>query len=387
MSRFLVHADDVTGPASHAVVIGVSAYPHLVGGTGPLTQRNERMGQLTSPTQSAREFASWLIRELHDPNKPLASVALLLSEPDEQPFRNPRTGVDHAVQPATIANAKQALREWAARGQTADDRLILYFCGHGLANGTKASLLLADYGADPNDALEGAIDFSNLWLGLEAVAAREQCFFIDACRANAQTTLGANGYMGQPIFTPNIQTLVLPAPPPRRAPIYYSTILGEYAYGRPSLPSPFTEALIRALDGAGSDDNEGEGDWRVNTTGLKRALDFFMERAFQAGAERVQVPAANNLTTFDLHYLRNEPEALVFVGCRPEEATSLASFSSLSRGQVVERRGPGSGEWELRLPPGDYEFVADFADSRYTRASRNRYVLPPYRKVPLEVYR
>jgi hypothetical protein len=282
-----------------------------------------------------------------------------------------------------MANARQALREWGARGQSADDRLLFYFCGHGLGNGTKAALLLADFGADPNDPLEGAIDFNNFWLGLEAVAAREQCFFIDACRANSETALGANGYMGAPIFAPDILNLPVPAPPPRQAPVYYSTVLGQDAYGWPDRPSPFSEALLRAVNGAGSDDNEG--DWRVSTTGLKRAIDFFMDRAFEAGARRVQVPATNNLTTFFLHYLNRDPEALVFVGCRPEEANAFAAFSYLSQGVVREHRAPAPGDWELVLLPGDYEFIADFPGGGYIRATRNWYVLPPYRKVPLKV--
>lgn len=381
MDRFLVHSVDVHGPAVHAIVIGVSAYPHLVGGIGRTTERNEGMGQLRSPAPSARATASWLIEELHDPNKPLATVALLLSESDPQPFRNPTTGEDHAVEAATMTNARQALGEWGARGQSADDRLLFYYCGHGLGNGTKAALLLADFGANPYDPLESAIDFNNFWLGLEAVAAREQCFFIDACRANSETALGANGYMGSPIFAPDIINLPIPAPPPRVAPVYYSTVLGQDAYGRPDRPSPFTDALLRALKGAGSDNEEG--DWRVSTTGLQRAIDFFMSRAFDAGARRVQVPATNNLTTLFLHHLDHEPEAVVFVGCRPEEANALAAFSYLSQGVVGANRAPAPGDWEVVLLPGDYEFIADFPGGGYIRATKRWYVSPPYRKVPL----
>jgi hypothetical protein len=384
MDRFLVHSDDVQGPATHAIVIGISAYPHLVGGSGLLSDRNEGMGQLSSPVHSARAVASWLIEELHDPNKPLATLAILLSEPDPAHFHNPRTGEDHAVGAATMANAKRALREWAARTEREDDRLVFYFCGHGLGNGTKVALLLADFGADPNDPLEAAIDFNRFWLGLDAIKAREQCFFVDACRAHSETTLGADGYMGAPIFTPDILNLPVPAPPPRVAPVYYSTVLGQDAYGRPDRPSPFSDALVRGLKGAGSDDNEG--DWRVSTTGLQRAIDFFMARAFDPGAPRAQVPTTNSMSTFFLHYLDSEPEAVVFVGCRPSAANDSAAFSYLSDGVVREHRDPAPGDWELKLVPGHYEFIADFPDAPwYVRATKKWYVQPPYRKVPLVV--
>jgi hypothetical protein len=59
--RFLIHNVAVDGPATHALVIGVGAYPHLIGGTGR-TKYNDGMGQLTSPPISARLFASWLMR-------------------------------------------------------------------------------------------------------------------------------------------------------------------------------------------------------------------------------------------------------------------------------------------------------------------------------------
>lgn len=383
MDRFLVHSADVDGPAVHVIIIGVSAYPYLIGGTGPLTERNEGMGQLSSPAPSARSLASWLIQNLHDPRKPLATVALLISEYDLQPFRNPSTGEDHLVEVASVANARMAVREWGARGQRAGDRLLFYFCGHGIANGTRVSLLLADFGSNPYNPLEAAIDFNNLWLGMDAIPAREQCFFVDACRANAETALGANGYMGDPIFLPDVMNLPVPAPPPRQSPVYYSTIQGQDAYGFPDRPSPFTDALIRALNGAGSDDNEG--DWRVSTTGLKRAIDFFMDRAFETGASHVQVPATNNLTTFFLHYLDGKPMAHVFVGCRPEMANALADLSYLHEGVIRDRRGPAPEDWELALLPGDYEFIAEFAAGQYNRVVKRWYVFPPYRKVPLEV--
>jgi hypothetical protein len=92
MDRILVHSVDAHEAATHAIVIGVSTYPHLVESTGRLTSRDEGMGQLSSPAPSARAPASWLIEKLQDPGKPLAKVALLVSEPDSQPFRNPRIG-------------------------------------------------------------------------------------------------------------------------------------------------------------------------------------------------------------------------------------------------------------------------------------------------------
>lgn len=44
MDRFLVHSGDVHGPSVHAIVIGVSEYPCLVGGADLLTGRTKGWG-------------------------------------------------------------------------------------------------------------------------------------------------------------------------------------------------------------------------------------------------------------------------------------------------------------------------------------------------------
>jgi hypothetical protein len=80
MPRFVVHETPIAGSATHALVIGVGSYPHLLGGSGALCEDNEGLAQLTSPPVSARKFADWLICSFANPDKPLASVALLISE-------------------------------------------------------------------------------------------------------------------------------------------------------------------------------------------------------------------------------------------------------------------------------------------------------------------
>ena len=78
--RFVVHDVAIAGPATHALVIGVGSYPHLLGGSGPRCADNEGLGQLKSPTASATVFANWLIEEFANASKPLASLAMLISD-------------------------------------------------------------------------------------------------------------------------------------------------------------------------------------------------------------------------------------------------------------------------------------------------------------------
>jgi Caspase domain len=382
VNAFLIHSNKVRGPATHALVIGVGAYPHLLGGTGGLSADHDGMGQLSSPPASARGYCRWLIEAHNDPGKPLASVSLLLSEPNRSVFGHPTTDEELQVAAATMENVEAAVREWKARGDgDPENRLVFFFCGHGIAQGPETSLLLADYGEKPENPLDGALDFYRLHLGMNTCAAQQQIYFVDACRASSDTLIEAMDYAGRPIIQPRGRTRR--AGGPREAPIYYSTIAGEDAYGRPDEPSPFTAALLLALNGAGGDDSEG--DWRVSSTRLKEAIDYFLKRSADAGQGRVQVPATGELTSFYLHYLERPPEVPVTICCRPDTAHADAELSYSVGGLERERRAPTEGEWEITLPVGSYEFAAEFAAGSYANTSVEAYVRPVYRRVPLEV--
>ncbi|HUG30217.1 MAG TPA: caspase family protein [Candidatus Limnocylindria bacterium] len=380
MAGFTVHRRRVAGPATHAIVIGVSHYPHLNGGGGRLSTAREGMGQLSSPTVSARAFASWLIEELEDPNKPLASVALLLSERRRKRFRNPRTKKELLVEKATLPNVAAAIADWKAQGdRNPEHRLIFYFCGHGIAQGADVALLMADFGSDPNDALLGALDFVRFRSGMDACTARQQVYFVDACRASSDTLLAQLGRAGLPVIAPNPNA---PRPPqPSQQPIYYSTLAGQDAYGRAKQPSIFTDALLRSFSGAGADDTNG--DWRVETTQLNRAIDVYMQRAIESGQSRAQVPATVELSTFDLHFLSRPPVVPTVVQCQPSEETELARLSWGLAGQPRRtERPPEPRRWELELPLGDYEFRAELAGQPLR--SRTMSVRPVERRVSLE---
>ena len=69
MSGFVVHENAIAGGggAVHALVIGIGDYPHLIGGSGPLTPSHDGMQQLSSPPVSARAVADWLIADFRHP--------------------------------------------------------------------------------------------------------------------------------------------------------------------------------------------------------------------------------------------------------------------------------------------------------------------------------
>ena len=374
------------GPSTHALVIGVGLYPHLQGGTGVRSSQYDGMGQLTSPPASARGFANWVIGEFRNPNKPLASVSLLLSEAPRRPFTNPRTGNDVDIEPATIDNVRASINDWVDRGDTDEGNLLLfYFCGHGISQGPDYALLLEDFGADPRNALDGAIDFRQLHLGMETCVASQQCFFVDACRSSSDTLIETQRYAGRVIIQPGPRPVGLA---PREPPIFYAALSGHDAYARPNSVSLYTEALLAALKGAGADD--AEGDWRIDTTQLHRALDFFMRRAGDSGQSLTQVPQSGNHSTFFLHYLRAKPKSPVLVRCAPDQALEHANLDCRVGATSLHQRQAATivvepPAWNLSLEVGKYEFSARFPDGRYHDAARTVHVRPPYRKVLLEV--
>lgn len=155
MEDFLVHETEARGPCTDALVIGVGTYPHLIGGGERTTPDHEGMQQLSSPPVSARRIAQWLVERHYYPPKPLRTVSLLVSERAEASFTNQQTLQRHPVALATADNVVAAIKRWKARGdERPENRLLFYFCGHGIARGPEMALLLRDFGADADNSLD-----------------------------------------------------------------------------------------------------------------------------------------------------------------------------------------------------------------------------------------
>ncbi|WP_319453212.1 MULTISPECIES: caspase family protein [unclassified Mycobacterium] len=336
-------------PGTHALVIGVGDYPHLIGGSEPTSPHADGMQQLTSPPVSAREFADWLRAEYQCTGRPLASLAFLLSEP----------GQAQDVPLANSTNVVEAVREWKRRA-AADpaNRLIFFFCGHGVSQGEDMALLLSDFGADDDNPLNGALDFRQLVGGLKKCAASEQVFFVDACRASSDMMIErAEGFAGVVPLLPGTRP---PEFGPQAPVTYYATLTGARSHGRPNAASLFTAALLKSLRGAGSDEHQ-DGEWSVLTGRLQDALnDFLKEPSFAGRLTLAQVPVANNLTSYELHRLRGLPSVPVYVGCETPDENAQAKFICRTGGVEKEVREPdgNDGQWVLELPFGDYEFEA-----------------------------
>jgi hypothetical protein len=358
--------DPTVVPGTHALVIGIGQYPHLIGGDAP-AQKTDGLRQLSSPPISARAMADWLLRDYHCPDKELASLSLLTSEPSSAPFTDPKTGTARDVPTAQIAAIVAAVKEWKRRGDTsANNRLIFYFCGHGISEGNDMALLAREFSLDDDNPLEGALDFHKLVDGLRKCQASQQIFIVDACRASSDVLISQQGgaFAGQVPLLGGLRQLDLPR---CEAMTYYSTLPGDLSHARPNSVSLFTEATLRALRGAGSDNPNDE--WWVSTSRLHEAVHYFMnEPGFAGKLVGLQIPGTNAMPVFPVHQLIAPPLFPVYVGCVPEEDNGAAEFFCRQGFAEKFHRAVGdldpadpTARWLLDLEPGMYEFEARLA--------------------------
>jgi len=374
----------IKGPATHAIVIGVGHYRHLPGGKGKKAANTWGLRQLSSPPHSARAIARWLIEEFEHPTKPLASVSMLVADPSDAKFsyRAREKAKNIRLLDANFSNVATAVSQWHARGNRNEKNLLLFFfCGHGFELGTDLALLFSDFAADPLAPLDAALDFRRFRAGMEDCAARQQCYFIDACRTESELLTGNLNQAGRPIIQRtgayNTRSAL------RQGPVFHSTLAGASAFATKRQPSHYTSALIEALSGAGAGDETGQ--WQVRTNSLNAALGYLLRDASQ----RLQLPEAQIISTDDLSEidLNVVPSARVpvIVTCDPESANRQAAFSCES-GSSKFKRPPKSGDWRLSIPADFYDIGVKLRNPSGSTATRKNFLVRPiYRHVKLKV--
>lgn len=377
----IVFQKKVNGPATHAIVIGVGHYPHLPGGGKKKFANSEGMGQLKSPPESARAIARWLLESYNHPDKPLASLSLLLSDSKSSKFEYGAEGKEKTVDVtgASIADVKPAISEWRELGhKNADNLLLFFFCGHGIALGPELSLLLSDFGAMDTAPLDGAIDFRRFRQGMDECSAREQCYFVDACRVGSELLIKNSGFAGQPIIQST--GAVNDTGRFRQAPVFYSTLSGAQAYAKTGEPSVYTKALLEAFSGAGSGDEDG--DWRVRTNLLHDALGFLIiDASEQLKVPKMQIAPSDDLSSINLNVIE-KPEVPVIISCKPREANRDATLT-VESASIKMKRKPGEDAWRIRLPVDTYDFAAKIKTQTYPKPKFT--VRPTFRRVNLDI--
>jgi hypothetical protein len=312
-------------PALHALVVGVSAYPHLPGGDGEQVGVSQGMRQLSATATSAVELKRWLEEAAPRLPVPLGSVRLLLSP----------SPAELAVDPTLADGAREATRErfreeaLAWRKVCAEDPeniALFYFAGHGVQrSNSDMVLLLSDFADAEGNPLANAVDVHNLFGGMAVSAsrpamARTQLWFVDACRNYPAQFRGFAEHSATQIFDVEL----LDGPDTRCAPIYFGALPGGSAYSMPGDRTLFSRALFEALEHSGGTKLEGSNSWVVTPESLLVGMKEEMRRLnLKYGADQV-IWNGGQLTATDSPILEmaGVPEVEVSFRLVPDQAAS-----------------------------------------------------------------
>jgi hypothetical protein len=361
-------------PAIHALIIGVSAYPHLPGGSGTTAQRTCELGQLTAAASSAVSIYEWLSRAEPRLALDIGSCQLLLSPaPDEE-----MPDVPFAV--ATVANVRAAAQAW--REACATDResiALFYFAGHGvLRTRVDAALLCADFGKDSNALLGCAVDLQNLVDGMAPSdehpdIARTQLWMVDACQGAPSELKGFDH-----LCAPDVWDLPTTRwPDDRCRPIVWAALPGTDAYSVCEESSIFSRALLQCLEGAAGAALGGSDDWGVTVGSL-------LENVVEVGQDIARELGAPQHPWIDGSYSRTD-QLLVRLDGPPQVPVRLELRPAAGDVRLAVRRVDGAGvtvpaplhpnPWADLWPASAYQLEA--APPACGIAGQTLYVFPP----------
>jgi len=134
-------AQKASVPATHVMVIGAGQF------------KSPAVNPVTSPPVSAVAVSDWFLTRFKNPERPLGSVAMLLSAEPNGQASNYQGG---EVPRADFATTEKAISAWVDRINSHKDNLVVLFvCSHGQSKGTRTGFLLEDFGTKPNVVTTG----------------------------------------------------------------------------------------------------------------------------------------------------------------------------------------------------------------------------------------
>lgn len=375
----LVYLDDAlaTVPTTHALIIGVGEYRKL------------GLGRLTSTTISARAVADWFTGDspgFHNPDCPLGSLAILLSEPAAG-------GDDRAsyaggpVPRATFDQAKSAVRAWLERINSSKDNLaFLYVASHGESFLNRTTFLLEDFGSDRFDVTAGACEIEQFIASLENAQPVSQLLLFDCCRSPTDLALPWNGDFGSRLITLTRQSD--DHGEPRKQWTIAATSLGEVAIGRTDKTTLFADALLSALGGvAGDPADEG---WPVRPGMLVDRISRLIA-LHRLPEEKAQTPGGRLSGSFEITFPGEVGELPVYVSMKDPAGWAdcrLEVIATPGKTWVIEGRAEGPPFCMLRVPALTEIQIEARRDGQSIGQARSKARAPvsfmEIRKAPLE---
>ncbi|WP_233237852.1 hypothetical protein [Bordetella sp. LUAb4] len=131
----------ITGPKTHAFVLGVGEYPHAKENRGI---RDDLRGvpDLPSAADSAKLMCDWLLDNQDRLAAPLSTLEVLISDPADPDHRYQWTR--GPVESASFVNVLAAGQRWIQRLSDQGSHAFFYCCGHGASYLQEPVLFLDD---------------------------------------------------------------------------------------------------------------------------------------------------------------------------------------------------------------------------------------------------
>jgi hypothetical protein len=380
-------------PGLHALVAGVSAYPHLPEGKGATAPDSFGMQQLSSTALSAYKMYRWLKEWQNRLCIPLATCRLLLSPSEDEVAQ--LNGL--AVAPCTQNNFRTAANEWRKDASSHKENVtFFYFAGHGVQR-SKADqvLLMEDFGDGIGGALDKAVATSNLYYGMVPAETRlntalTHLYFIDACRVSPPRFKNF-----EQMTVPDVFNVAWGGTDERQAPIFYAAVPGSKAYALKGEQTLFSKALLTCLTGGAGElkeQEDGQERWRVSLLSLSEKLGKYIRMQNQElnSEQDFRVHGIGEKDVI-IHYLDQPPLVDIVFEVDPLEALPFTRVEVLDdAGQPI----PGlpmpldPHPYHYSLPAGYYSISARIQPPQLPfvdRPGRTRPVEPPGRKWPVRV--
>ncbi|MCY1021352.1 caspase family protein [Pyxidicoccus sp. MSG2] len=385
-------AERKTG-GTHALIVGISSYPHLLGGRGPLARQPFNLGQLSSAARSAFDFYRWLVEEAVLP-EPLVTCRLLLAPSEIELAQVPELH-GHATS-CGVNDFVQAASDWHQDASMSDEgKTIFFFVGHAFQFVRDDDLLLfQDFGNGIGPLFRSAVSFSNIFNGLaagEGPMARNQLYFVD-CSRNRPHGVPENVSFGA---TSAFDVFLEGAGHRRSAAVFHSAQPGEMAYAIPGEGTLFTSALLKGLrGGAGAPVMETDGgrtEYAVTVNSLAQWMSLESSRlshdlnilpGFTMSGQLMRDPV--------IALLKQAPRVELEVEFEPPEAAPLARIRiDDAEGAPVVETPAALGPRRFHLPAGLYIVSAHFEPGAPFKGARLVTALVPPRlwRLKLKVHK
>ncbi|WP_372784651.1 hypothetical protein [Phenylobacterium sp.] len=354
----IVFDSNLAGAATHALVIGVGAYPNAKPGAGgpPVLQSVE---DLQSAANGAKLTVDWLIEHATDFSPPLGTVDVLIADPQDGPAYAWANAPGAPVQLPTTATVVDAGGAWIERcGAHPGSGALMFVTGHGAVHGNDPVVFLTDLNANVKDRWS-YLNVRETAGALKRIDNIEWALLlVDACQEfivefeTAKPGIGARFTEDpDPMADPGQQKVALLSAAAQKVLTYEGELTTQVGVNA----GRFTQTVLRALDGASARDQSGSGQW-VNYAGavfedlvyLYRLRPEWREKGFDPSQ-----PEQQNLILPIMSYAA-PPDVPILVRTDPVEALKAFDLNIFDQGKSPPalRSCPPTdqGEWITSLP-------------------------------------